>query len=372
MAVFYKWIKGFEQGATLDKNQWSYITWGKGIEQNGENATVEMMPSLHINYGKDETKQQIKLGYFLTNAMPTPRIEKTWVFEGDIMSVVNSTTAADTGETSTIKRVSEGLQIASYTHPDTNYYPRPIRLWGHENLIGGSSYIGVGITDGGQFIGNMNTTTNSLNPTLWTIKVHHKENNTSLLGSPGLEVWGRTYITTNQTSTQDKKRDEYNMFYVEGGSYIGAEFDSSGPTNNATATFPCYSDAVGDINFYKPLVVKSKPVHALYFNATSDKRAKENIKPATYSALELINKLPVYTYNYKNNNENMTGILAQDLLAAQPKELDLVSNINATGEDNDYMSIKNDKLMFVLLKAIQEQQEEINTLKQRIRQLEEK
>ena len=105
---------------------------------------------------------------------------------------------------------------------------------------------------------------------------------------------------------------------------------------------------------------------AEYFNATSDKRAKENIRPANYSALDLIKKLPVYIYNYKNSNETVTGILAQDLLEAQPEELNLVSNINATGENNDYMSIKNDKLMFVLLKAIQEQQEQIEQLKSEI------
>ena len=110
-------------------------------------------------------------------------------------------------------------------------------------------------------------------------------------------------------------------------------------------------------------------IEATYFNATSDKRAKENINPATYSALELINKLPVYTFNYKNQEETVTGILAQDLLDAQPKELDLVSNINATGENDDYMSIKNDKLMFVLMKAIQEQQEQINTLKSELENL---
>jgi hypothetical protein len=92
-------------------------------------------------------------------------------------------------------------------------------------------------------------------------------------------------------------------------------------------------------------------------------RSKENIQPATYSALELINKLPVYTFNYKNSSEVVTGILAQDLLKEQPKELNLVSNIEATGLDGDYMSIKNDKLIFILMKAIQELKAEIEDLK---------
>lgn len=116
-------------------------------------------------------------------------------------------------------------------------------------------------------------------------------------------------------------------------------------------------------------IIASDRIQGYFFNATSDKRAKENIQPAAYKALDLINKLPVYTYNYKNNTETVTGILAQDLLEAQPKELDLVSNINASGENGDYMSIKNDKFMFVLMKAIQEQQEKINHLEEELNKL---
>ena len=136
-------------------------------------------------------------------------------------------------------------------------------------------------------------------------------------------------------------------------------------TTNATSATTGALVVTGGIGVGGAIYSKSSCT-AEYFNATSDKRAKENIRLANYSALDLIKKLPVYIYNYKNNNETVTGILAQDLLEAQPEELNLVSNINATGENNDYMSIKNDKLMFVLMKAIQEQQEQIEQLKSEI------
>ena len=84
-----------------------------------------------------------------------------------------------------------------------------------------------------------------------------------------------------------------------------------------------------------------------------------------------INKLQIYTYNYINKPESVTGIIAQELLEAQPKELDLVSNINASGENGDYMSIKNDKLVFILMKAIQEQQEQIEKLQEQLNKLKE-
>lgn len=127
-----------------------------------------------------------------------------------------------------------------------------------------------------------------------------------------------------------------------------------------------HSDSYIDADSY---IHSDSYCEAVYFNATSDIRAKENIKPATYNALELINKLQIYTYNYINKPESVTGIIAQELLEAQPKELDLVSNTNATGENGDYMSIKNDKLMFVLMKAIQEQQEQIERLESEIAKL---
>lgn len=161
-----------------------------------------------------------------------------------------------------------------------------------------------------------------------------------------------------------------------------------GSYDSWSAQFPINSSS--PINFYSSINISSeasgtqsyasiytkgsiyaeKQCEASYFNARSDARAKENIQPATYSALDIIKQLPIYNYNYKNNpNERMTGILAQDLLKVQPENLDLVSNKNATGIDGDYMSIKNDKLMFVLMKAIQEQQEEIQALKEEIKNL---
>jgi hypothetical protein len=123
-----------------------------------------------------------------------------------------------------------------------------------------------------------------------------------------------------------------------------------------------------DTEVTKTLTVGDK-CEALYFNATSDKRAKENITPATFSGLDLINKLSVYTFNYKDKTDVMPGILAQDLLEAQPAELSLVDNVAATGENGDYMSIKEGKLIFVLMQAIKEQQAQIEDLKAQIKNL---
>lgn len=156
-----------------------------------------------------------------------------------------------------------------------------------------------------------------------------------------------------------------------------AEFFSTLKSGNYTSTGTITVQGTGNSEFSGTVkspcfdssgtIIASSYCQASYFNATSDKRAKENIHLSTYSALDLIKKVQVYNYQYKNTNDRVTGIMAQDLLEAQPKELDLVSNVQATGEDGDYMSIKTDKLVSVLWKAIQEQQEQIEELKQELK-----
>ena len=121
----------------------------------------------------------------------------------------------------------------------------------------------------------------------------------------------------------------------------------------------------GDTKITKTLLVEDK-CEANYFNAKSDKRAKENIKPLNFSALDLVKNLPVYTFNYKNDTQTVPGILAQDLLERQPDTISLVDNKEASGENGDYMSIKSDKLIYILLAAIQEQQAEIDALKKQL------
>lgn len=106
---------------------------------------------------------------------------------------------------------------------------------------------------------------------------------------------------------------------------------------------------------------------AQYFNATSDKRAKENIKSFNGKALDIINNINTYTFNYKNNpNDINYGILAQDLLDININDFNFINNREATGIEDDYMSVKETKLIYLLIEAVKEQQKEINSLKKEL------
>ena len=119
-------------------------------------------------------------------------------------------------------------------------------------------------------------------------------------------------------------------------------------------------------------IITSEKCEAKYFNALSDKRAKENICPLMSSALDIINAVQVYTFNYKNSDKTTIGLIAQEMLPYNLGGATFVSNPDATGENGDYMSITESKLVYLLLKGMQEQQEQINQLKQRITDLESK
>ena len=322
MAVFYKWIKGCEIGASFDAKQWSYLKWGEGFEkdENGNNKlSLSVMPTLGLSYGKKDNQQDADLGYILTSNIPPVNIANKWAFDTGFSIGEVSFEAAESGDVT----------------------------------VSSSKLIFKNEADYG-----------------------YAENKTSVLTIPryenrynsGVRVNGGFYILYNEQGTEKVS------LYAQGKVLLGGDNRSGGIPESWTVQIPCWNDSEstvvnGNLEIKGTTTGKDGSCSAVYFNATSDMRAKENITPATYNALELINKLPIYTFNYKNSKDTVTGILAQDLLKMQPNNLDLVSNIGATGDNGDYMSIKNDKLTFVLMKAIQEQQEQINILKSEIEKL---
>ena len=109
-------------------------------------------------------------------------------------------------------------------------------------------------------------------------------------------------------------------------------------------------------------------ITAPYFVATSDVRAKDNVELWNYTALDLVNATPVYSFNYKSDHDRVVSILAQDLLENQPENLDLVNDKDADGI-NKFMSIKSDKLTFVLWKAVQELSDKVDRLEKELEEI---
>ena len=152
--------------------------------------------------------------------------------------------------------------------------------------------------------------------------------------------------------------DYCNMF-LNGNIYLG--------TNNST-TNKIYRD--GD-NYSLKLSGKAEiadHVQATYFNAQSDKRLKTNINPLP-STLDFVCKTPLYSFNYTTNGLPSIGVVAQDIQDAQFGNFKPAYYKNGSRNEKDFLSVHESKFVYILWKAIQEQQKEIEALKAEIAEL---
>jgi hypothetical protein len=92
-------------------------------------------------------------------------------------------------------------------------------------------------------------------------------------------------------------------------------------------------------------ITASGTVTAADFNTTSDISLKQNINVID-SALSKISQLNGYTFNWKNNDKEAVGIMAQEVEKVLPQ-------IVATGEDG-YKKVSYDSLIPLLIEAVKE------------------
>ena len=104
----------------------------------------------------------------------------------------------------------------------------------------------------------------------------------------------------------------------------------------------------------------------------SDERLKTEIKDAP-DCLDIINNLRVTTFKYKDQNINTktnTGLIAQEVEKVDPSLIDLNGwNEESPEGEEPYKSLHTTDLMFKMLKAMQEQQTQIEALQSEINTL---
>lgn len=162
------------------------------------------------------------------------------------------------------------------------------------------------------------------------------------------------YITL--TASENKNLD---LTFLKGGKF----------TINANTILSDNSKLEIGTNAISKTTITKDYVEAPYFNATSDMRAKENIIPFNGDAIKIITSLQTYTFNYKNSDTISYGILAQDLVNTKINDFSFIENANASGENNDYMKVKESKLIYLLIEGIKAQQKEIDNLKAQLEEL---
>jgi len=126
-----------------------------------------------------------------------------------------------------------------------------------------------------------------------------------------------------------------------------ADINRNGSDGNVFAFYKAAS-SVGSIS-----VTSS----ATAYNTSSDARLKDVTGEAR--GLEVINKLNPVAYNWKESGQADEGLIAQEVL-------DIVPNAVSQNEEDEYYQMDYSKLVTPLIKAIQEQQEQIDALQSEI------
>tara|TARA_Y100001938_G_C7775817_1_gene275497 strand:- start:53 stop:538 length:486 start_codon:yes stop_codon:yes gene_type:complete len=159
------------------------------------------------------------------------------------------------------------------------------------------------------------------------------------------------------------------------------------PANNYTSTTPVSENAIiyhSGIEGYNFSPVKldmignvKAPADVVAF-FTSDKRLKDNLKKIK-SPLRKILQIGGYTFNWNDKAPEWTkdkeykseagllkdvGVIAQDIVKVLPEAVHK--------RENGYLSVKYDKIVPLLIEGIKEQQTQIEELKKRINNLENK
>lgn len=357
MAYFYKHIKGLTSAET----KWKIDCEQLDIIEREEEPTGELQPSKNplLKYKKSTDSEVQDLGNILTSNMINGVINNNFTFRKHIIFYDYNVNEQDLKWRGEIKPDSS----------DATSSNKGIEIWGglrdyqgerskivlnkKQLKLQGTPDTNVRIYTEKMYLPNKDP--NKLVDLPVTISI---EKVTKSESSKTTQDWGIgiTYQDYNRT----------NCTLVNPGA-ISTDFPP-----NADPTIWFNSRLISTSFIHTNGIIKSNNyIEGLYFNTTSDERAKKDVVKADFSALNIINKLPIYNFTYKNDNIKSIGIIAQEALGLSAGDFSLVSNEKASGENNDYMTVKESKLVYVAWKAIQEQQEIIDNQQKQIDQLKE-
>ena len=106
------------------------------------------------------------------------------------------------------------------------------------------------------------------------------------------------------------------------------------------------------------------------YGSVSDEKLKENIEVID-DAVNKVKKLKGVTYTLKSDGKKLTGLIAQDLEKVLPEAVYKTIDIDLNGDPEDeYLAIHYGNTVGLLVEAIKEQQEQIETLTAKVKELE--
>jgi hypothetical protein len=205
--------------------------------------------------------------------------------------------------------------------------------WTNTTSSTGRSFRWVSLNSGGFAIEDLTASTERMRVTSDGAVV---VGNTSAVGSASNTIACATF------------NKAYNWLAVTDSNYIQRSNDSQGAFFN----FLKGASDVGSIT-----VLGS----TTFYNSTSDYRLKEDLKD--YNGLELLSKIKTYDYEWKSDQTRSYGVLAHELAEVLPYAVNGEKDEVKEDGTEKMQGVDYSKIVPILIKAIQEQQEQIDSLK---------
>ena len=158
-------------------------------------------------------------------------------------------------------------------------------------------------------------------------------------------------------------------FFGDGSGLTGAGSTVSDDTSTNDTFYPLFTQTTtGTVTSTKVSTTKlsfnpfTGNLSAVDFNSTSDQNLKENIE-IIENPIEKVLKISGVTFDWKSSQQSSAGVIAQEVEKVLPE---------IVKENDGYKSVSYNGLIGLLIEVVKEQQEQINTLRNKIENLEEK
>lgn len=343
MAIFYRWAKGYNDVSDQPTGAYSFLQWPTKIDFDANNTNdtfiseEDISPKFYLN--KDNTNTSDTIDPYVGRVLldrPTSvgklycqNIHLPWLFKNNAgigCNKIQYIVTGDNGDNSITESNTKGATIS--------------------------------LSPSGIDISALNSVSGTDSPTEKLASIA----NTVIAFNKQVDIAGKVNIAG---------KDESNVGLNVTNDIVGhaaLKGDSLNITNDAYIT----GTITGGI-------VKSNGLcEANYFNATSDLRAKTNIETADFSE-EFIDDIlaAIVTYEFKNKSSTdprFIGLIAQEVIAiCVEHDVDphmFVSNMDATGVNNDYMYLNINNLMFLFAQCLRYTRNKQQYFEYRLRKLE--
>jgi hypothetical protein len=203
---------------------------------------------------------------------------------------------------------------------------------------------GVGIPTGVSYLANANAY-----PLAFSTNNTERMRITSL----GELLWNVTGLAGSNLNTGGV------LFRNNSGKYVQI---STGLTSDASLMLFYKSDGAGGVTNTGSI---STSGNLTLYNTTSDYRLKEDLQD--FNALEKIANLKIYDFAWKHDQSRSYGVLAHELAEVLPYSVFGEKDAIEEDEEPKLQQVDYSKIVPILIKAIQEQQEQIDSLKNQIK-----